>query len=66
MGGKSEENIRVYYWKPRFTGDVLKSEYEMKSEVLVEKYSHEFEELYNQSRKEFEAYCILNRKVNHL
>lgn len=35
----------------------------MKSEVLVEKYSHEFEELFNQSRKEFEAYCILNRKV---
>jgi hypothetical protein len=42
MGGKSEENLRVCHRKPRFTGDVLKSEYEMKSEVLVEKYSHDF------------------------
>jgi hypothetical protein len=29
----------------------------------VESFTQDYEGLYNQSKKEFEAYCILNRKV---
>ena len=43
---------------------MLKSEYEFKSSELVERFTQDYEGLYNQSRKEFEAYCILNRKVH--
>ncbi len=38
-------------------------EYELKSSDLADKYGQKYEDLYSRCRKEFEAYCILNRKV---
>lgn len=47
----------------RFTGDVFKSEYELRSNQMTEHYSRQYEEDYAKCRKEFEAYCLLSRKV---
>lgn len=47
----------------KFTGDIMTAEYEIKSSNTLDEYSGAYEERYSRSKKEFDAFCILNRKV---
>lgn len=41
----------------------MTAEYEIKSSSTLDDYSGAYEERYSRSKKEFDAFCILNRKV---
>lgn len=41
----------------------MTAEYELKAERGFNDYSGSYEENYSRCKKEFDAYCILNRKV---